>query len=767
MWERRLVDKLLRWRIAVLLVVAAISAVAAWQATKVTFDSDIETWFVEDDDNLRAYRAFLKRFEADEITILGVFADDVFTPELLTAMSAYTEAAWEIDNVHRVISLATVQLVRATGPGEVAIEPLMDLPPESAAEAAEIRKRAMESELLRDNLVNADGKAAAIIIEMSATGNDFDAKVAFVQALRAAAEKHIPKEAIWHLAGSPPLDEAMYLYTERDFGLLGPAALLVVVLISLFVFRRFSAALVPLAVVALANLWLFGLMGALGLKINMISSALMALILAVGVADSIHVISDYYQALMAGHDRDEAVAHSTASLIVPCLFTSATTAAGFLALLTSDLQPIREFGWLAAAGVGLAFLLSMTFIPAVLGVLGAPSEAYIEASRSGRLSRLLRRMGRPTLRSAKWIVAISAVLLVGAGYAATRINTDANPMNYFPPGDPMRVAMQRVDVELGGSSSFEFLIKTPPGALKEPATLRRIDELGSRLKTLPGVTTVMSLVDSLKETRKAMEGGAAEAAIVPDDKRTIAEYFFILESDETFRKLIQDDYSVTRMTARVRMSEAHLLTRKRDPVGSWLDHEYSGPDLNIESTGYIKLMADMEEYLFKSQVSGTLSALFVVTLMLLILLRSLRLTALSLIPNLVPILIGLAFMAVAGISLDPGTVMIGPMAIGLVVDDTVHFLVRLKRNLPGNSLEDAIDRAMQQTGRPIIVTSVALSLGFGTLMLGSFWPSIAFGLVAAVVVMMAMVADLVLLPAVMLVVRPKFAGHGAEAGEGS
>ncbi len=763
MWERRLVDRLLRARIAVLALTFAISCVAAWYAQEVGFDSDIEIWFVEDDENLAGYRAFLKRFEADEITVLGVFADDVFTPELLTAMSAFTEEAWDVEHVHRVISLGTVQVVRATGPGQVAIEPLMDLPPESPAEALAIRQRAFGSDLLKGNLISEDGKAAAILLEMSATGNDFVAKVAFVEALRALAKKTMPPGTKWHLAGSPPLDEATYNYTERDFGLLGPVALLVVVLSSLFIFRRFSAAVVPLAVVALANLWLFGLMGALGLKINLISSALMALVLAVGVADSIHVIADYYQALMAGHSRDEAVARSTSSLIVPCLFTSATTAAGFLALLTSDLAPIREFGWLAAVGVGLAFLLSMTFIPAVLGIIGVPSVAYIESRRHGWLSRLLVRLGRPSPRAARIVVAVSALLLAGALFGATRVDTDANPLNYFLPGDPMREAMETVDAQLGGSTSFEFLITTAPGGLKDPTILRRIEALGVRLQTLPGVTTVMSIVDSIKEVRRAMGGGGAEAATIPDSRRAVAELMFILEGDDSFRTTVQDDYSVTRMTARVRMSQEHLLTRKRDEVKSWLDADYSGDDLRVESTGYIKLMADMEEYLFKSQIRGMLSALLVVTLMLLLLLRSLRLTALSLIPNLVPILMGLAFMAVAGIALDPGTVMIGPMALGLVVDDTVHFLVRLRRNLPGRNLEDAIDRSMQQTGRPIIVTSLALALGFATLTLGSFWPNVAFGLVAAVVVLMALVADLVLLPAVMLVVRPRFAEQGESA----
>lgn len=757
MWERRLVARLLRAKIAVLAVVAAVSVLAGWQAQRVEFDSDIEIWFVEDDANLHQYRAFLSRFEADEIAVLGVFADNVFTPELLGAMATFTEEAWDVDNVHRITSLSTVSVIRSTGPGQVAIEPLMALPPESVADAERVREHAMASDLIPGNLVAENGKAAAVVIEMSAAGNDFAAKVAFVSALRALAVKHMPAGSQWHLAGSPPLDEAFYNYTERDFRLLGPVALLLVVLTTLLVFRRFAAALVPLAVVGLANLWLFGVMGALGLKINLITSALMALVLAVGVADSIHVLADYYQSLMEGHDRDEAVLRSTASLLVPCLFTSATTAAGFLSLLTSDLQPIREFGWLAALGVGLAFLLSVTFVPAVLGVLGPPSTSYIAASRGGRLSHLLGILGRPSRRSARITVAVAALLVAGAAWAATRVDTDANPMNYFMPGDPVRVSMQRVDQELGGTTSLEFLVETGPGALKDPEILRRLDALVTKLESLPGITRVISILDGLRETRRALDGGGAQAGTLPESAAAAAELMFILESDEDFRRMIQDDYSVTRMSARVRMSEAHLINRKQELLNSWLAEGYNGDDLRVTATGYIKLMADMESYLFQSQLRGMAVAFLVVTFMLLLLLRSLRLAALSLIPNVLPIVCGLAAMTICGIALDPGTVMIGPMALGLVVDDSVHLLVRLRRNLPGRTLEDAIADSMAQTGRPIIVTTVALALGFATLLLGSFWPNVAFGLVASVVVLMALVADLVLLPAVMLVVRPDFA----------
>ena len=754
--ERRLVDVILRLRVVVLVVIALISAVAATFAAQVGFDSDIEIWFLDDDENLTTYHTFLDRFEADEITIIGLFGDDLFTPEVIAAVDAITEAAADKPHVHRVRSLTNVKVVQSKGPGHVAVERLMTEVPLDDEAALALRDRVLAHEILQDNLVGASGQAIAIIAELDPAGNNFDDKITFVEALRGLAAEHIPPGVEWHVAGSPVLDEAFFKYTERDFAILGPLAFLVVVLACLLLFRRAIAVFVPLGVVGLSLIWLFGLMGALGVEINIISSGLMALVLAVGVADSVHVISDYLQALMAGHERDEAVAHATATLLVPCLFTSTTTAAGFLSLLIGDLEPVRQFGWLAAIGVTVAFVLSMTVIPCVLSLVPAPPPAYVVRQRQGRLTHLLERLGRPSRGAARAVVLASLALTVAGGFAVGQLDTEANPMNYFLPGDPVREGMQRVDQELGGSSSFEFMVETAPGGLKDHAILQRLDDLATRLESLGGVTHVLSVLDSLRETRRVLTDGESDAVPGPDDHPHLAaQLYLFLESDSDFSRDMRENYSLTRLTARVRMSEANLITAEEPRVAGWLRDDFGSDGLRVRSTGFIKLMSEMESYLFTSQVRSLLVAFTVIGLMMFLLLGSLRLGLLAMIPNFVPIAAGLAFMAVAGIALDPGTVMIGSIALGLVVDDTVHFLVRLKRNLADHELPDAIARAMHQTGRPIILTSIILAGGFGTLGFGSFTPNVAFGAVSAVVILVAMLADLVLLPSALLVLNPR------------
>jgi hydrophobe/amphiphile efflux-3 (HAE3) family protein len=754
-WERRLIDYIVRFRIAVIIAVLVASAVAAFYAQRLSFDSDVEIWFLEDDKSLKTYRNFLKQFEADEIEVIGIFAEEIFTPELISAIDHITQDAESAPYVHKVYSLTNAKIVDSKGAYYAYIGPLMEELPTTDEAARTMRKRALRNVLVRDHLVSGDGRATAIVVELDPEGNTFERKVEMVSALRSIVEKRLPKEIEWCNSGSPSLDDAFYRYSVKDFSILGPIAGFVILFVCLALYGVSWLALCPLLVVTLASLWIFGLMGFLGIKINVVSSSLLALTLAVGVADSIHVISDYLRELAAGLSRDEAIAHSAAQLLIPCFFTSATTAAGFLALLTSESGLIGQFGWLAASAVTFAFILTMTLLPALLKIIPKPKTTVIARDQKSLIAKLLVFLGKPTQKSSWVVLTLSGILFVVAGWSLTQLRVGANPLTYFRKGDVVRTNTYRIDKALGGGGSFDLYINTKPEGLKDPEILRRLETLEKALKSLPAVTQVLSILDSLRETKRVLTDGRPESAVLPDTREMAAQFYLMLEGDEEFRRYVKGDYQTTRMSARVRFSEAEKLTRDVGDLEGDLHDDYYDDELKVVATGYIKLMSEMEHYLLNSQIRSFVVAFFVISIMMFGLLRSVRLALFSMIPNLIPIALGLAFMVWVDIALDPGTVMIGCMAMGMVVDDTVHFMVRLRRNLQSTELQEAIALSMAQTGRPIILTSLILAAGFLTLIVSRFTPNMAFGLVSAVVVVLAMAADLILLPAALIIIRPK------------
>ncbi|MFC1611546.1 RND family transporter [Myxococcota bacterium] len=640
--------------------------------------------------------------------------------------------------------------------GSIAISPLVGSLPTTMEESDQIRRRALANSILTGGLVSEDARACAILIELDRDGADFAGKVAHVVALQEAAARELADGVTIRLTGTPPFDEAFYRLSVRDSTVLAPAALIVILLSVLLIFRRVSSVIIPVAVVAMALIWIYGLMAVLGMELNVLSGALAAVILAVGIADSIHVLADYYQELMIGRAPKDAVRQSILNLLVPCFFTSATTVVGMLSLEVSSLAPVQEFGALAALGVFFAFILSITFAPAVLALAKPPDRTYIERLTVGPISRLLGWLGQPNMRRSRIVLGATGFALVAAVWGWTHLEVGANTMNYFKKNSPVRLDAEAVDRALGGSATVEMLVTAPDEGLKDPAKLARLDELQRWLETHKGVTQSLSVVDSVKEMHRVLHDGDRKAFTLPDSRPLIAQLYLLLEGEADFSTVVQDNYSVGRITSRVQMTEAADLARDVPNQERRIAREFPEPDLQVELTGFVKLMHNMEIYLVQSQIRSLSIAFAVITVMLMLLLRSIKLGLFSMIPNILPVVLGLALMGTVGIDLDPGTIMIGAIALGLVVDDSVHFLVRLRRHIAGGStLEAAIHNALQDAGRPIIITSLLLAGGFAILVIGSFSPNIHFGIVTAWVVMVALIADLVLLPAALLVIRPR------------
>ena len=758
---------IVRHRLLVLLLTGAVAAAAGARAAPREFDHTHDRGVHQDDPNLVVYRDFIDRFVGDEISVIGVTADDVFEPAVLASIQRLTRAAEQAPHVHRVRSLTNVKIFDNDPEGGLEIRPLVRQLPRDDAAAAALRRGALDNPLLRGTLVSTDGRTTAVVVELAGGEDLMQRKMAQVRALEQIIQREGERAGVGlHLAGTPMTDKAFYDYNKRDFHLILPISALVVLLLAWLIFRRPFFTIMPSVVVLLSILITFGLMGALGLQVSILSTMVAALVLAVGVADAVHVLSEYRRQVERGARREAALRRTVAHLFIPCLFTSITTAVGFLSLLTSDLQPIREAGWLSAVGVLVAFGLSMTLLPALLSFVrstparrdAGPLDRLVSAAAL-RLGGLSRPASVKVLAASVVLVVLVAVRLLGGG-----VTVGANPMGYFRPGDPVRTATEFIDRRLGGSTSIELLVEAPGEGLKDPALLGRVDALQAYMESLPGVSRALSVVDYLKELNRVIHGGDRRHYALPQSREAVAQYFMLLEGEEEFSSMVQSNYSLGRVTALVSFSESGALAKRLPEVEARLARDFPGPEAKVKLTGFVKLMGDMEHYLVRSQIRSMLLAFLVISLMMFLLLRSLRLGALAMIPNLVPIFLGLGFMTFIGVGLDPGTVMIGSIALGLVVDDTVHFMVQLKRRVRGgDDLNTAIAGALRRAGHPIILTSVILIAGFLVATLGSFNPNVNFGFISALVILLALVADLVMLPAALKILRPRLGQAEAKA----
>jgi len=732
--SERFIQWLLSQRWMILVVITAITLLSAATASRVNFDSTLESWFIESDPSLATYNTFTETFGADQIVVVGVFAEDVFDGGILRAVQQVSDQAGELQFVERVQSITNSVIVRRVG----------------GIESAGFRERVLASPLQRATLLSADAGATAIVIYYSRDGKTDRQKHEFVSGLREIVKDATSnRDASAAITGGPVIGEAAKGRNADDMATIFPLMIFLIVVITFVVFRKVPLTLLPLGVVAIALTWSFGLMGLLGWNMTMISAILIPLILAVGVAHSIHIISGYRRNLERGIAADEAVQRSLTRLLKPCFFASLTTAIGLLSLLVSDLAPIKQFAVVAAAGVLAAFVISIAFLPIMLQLLPV-SEKSGGALVSKFVMPLLGAIHDIGCRYPRRILATAGIAAALFLWLATRVGVGLDPMLWIPHGDKIRTDAERIDESFGGGLSLEFLVSSPEAKLGTPAALRELEAFQAWLVENTTVVNATSIADLVKEAARIAREADEAGYTLPRSSVVTNALLESMARDGELAHWLTADRRSARIFARIPLTSAQDIVDEIPLIREHMRDDFAHSDLSVQITGQAVLAGIMQTNMIDSQLYSFSVALAVVSLMMILLLRSAPLGMLAVVPNLLPIVVGLGAMALADISFNPATVMIAAVALGIVVDDTVHMMTVFDREVrAGKRTPDAIRTTIMEVGRPVFVTSVLLAAGFALLVFGSFLPSRQIGGVIAVIVVAALATDLVILPAIL------------------
>jgi len=426
---------------------------------------------------------------------------------------------------------------------------------------------------------------------------------------------------------------------------------------------------------------------------------------------------------------------------------------------------VREFGLVAAVGVLAAFVLTMTLVPALLRLSGECRSAHQNWLRV-RVGVHLRQSVAFFARPPGPIMqgAIPVALLVGMlGIAsATRLEIGVDPMSWFRTADPFRLATERVDATLGGATAIEFLVRAPDAGFRDRDVLHALDDFERWMEQETLTTVCISGVDLLKEATRVASTGEYRVARLPAMPAMIRSILDALAARGELERWVAPDFSIGRISCRLPLSIAADLGSQLDLISNEIDQRFAGSLINVRPTGYGALIVQMEQHLVESQVLTISIAFVVVLLMLAVLIRSAWIAGIAMLPNLLPVIVGIGLMPLMGISLNPGTVMVAAVALGIVVDDTAHLLVAMRRQMDtGAAARAAAIAAIQEVGAPIIITTMVMAGSMGMLTLGSFAPSIHFGVIAMTIVIVALFADLLLLPKLLALAPTKSWPRGA------
>ena len=764
----------------VIAAVGLLVAASATQIPKVEFESDAESFLHERDPVRQTYARFLEEFGRDDAMIIAVEPPEVFDLAFLEKLRRFhEELESDIPYVHDVKSLINARHTRGEG-DELIVGDLFEEWPADAGALATLRARALANPLYRDIVLSRDASLTTVIVEFEAfvEPSEDDAILAGFEE-SAGGEAPLPRKLSadqeaevvagvyevmaryetpdfrLYAAGAPVLNTDIIASMMSDVARFTGLSILVIAIVLSVVFRQITAVVVPLLVTLLSLTATVGTMGALGISFMPVSETVLSFLLSVGVGGTVHLLVIFLQRRRAGADAESALAGALSHSGLPIAMTCLTTASGLASFATAELVPIAVFGVVAPMGVLMTLASTLLLAPALMAVMPIQvrSAKALEATPS---IRLLTACGRFATRHPRSLLAVCAlwVLISFAGIA--RLQVAHNTLDWFPDDQPVKVATLKLDEEMAGSVSVEFLVDTGnENGLYDPALLRGLDEVSksaTRLE-LEGVAVgkSISLADVVKEIHQALNADAPSAYAVPGDRRLIAQEILLFENSgsDDLEDFVDTQFSTGRISMRVPFVDAGRYLAF-GAVAKEVFEETLGERARLTMTGAMSLMGRTITAAMETMMRSYVITVSVITVLMTLLLGSIRLGLIAMLPNLFPIVVTLGLMGWLGLPLEMFSLLIGSIAPSLAVDDTIHFMHGFRNaHERSGDVERAVCETLQTTGQALLFTSIVLSLGFSIYVFSALNNLTNFGALTAFAIMMAFVADILIAPALM------------------
>jgi len=774
----------------------ALAAALGSQLPQIQIETSPDEQLRKDDPARLVYDRFRAQFGREEVVILAIHPPEVFDLVFLEKLRAlHEELEEQVPHLEEVSSLVNARETLGDG-DELIVRDLLETWPETAEDLASLRERVLANPLYRSFLISRDGDVTAVIVKndaYSSQGADLDDLAAgfaegapgeapdrpfltgaenteIMLAINTVVERYHGPDFEVKMAGGPVMGFRLMEEMARNMALFSLLSIGLVALLLFALFRRLSAVFLPLLVIGLSVISTFGSMVVMGKPLGIPTQILPSFLLAVGVGGAVHLLVIFYQRFDAGAPRPEALAFALGHSGLAIVMTALTTAGGLASFSVAEIAPVADLGIFAPVGILLGLLFCLVLLPALLSVVPLRRREGREG-RAGAdwVERVLlwtgdRCVDRP------WVVVgcMTAILLFSLA-GASRLEFTYDPIGWFDEAEPIRVAMEYVDQELDGSISLEITVDSGrDDGLLEPALLKKLDFLAEHVAAIEGeeglrVGATVSVADVVKEIHQALNENRPEYRLIPDDAQLVAQELLLFESSgaDDLEELVDSNFRLARFSVKVPYAPPLLYPGFIEQVVGAFETTL-GDGVEVTPTGFATIMTRSLEAVTSSMIRSYVIALAIITPLMFLLLGSIRGGAVAMVPNLAPIIVTLGLMGWTGIPLDLFTLLIGSIAIGLAVDDTIHFMHNFRKIYEATGdVRHAVRETLRTTGHALLVTSIVLSLAFFVYMFASLYNLYLFGLLTGFTILVAFVSDVTVSPALMTLA----ARHDALAAE--
>lgn len=756
-----------------------IIVVLAMQLSKLTMDTSSEGMFHKKDPILQSYYEFREQFGRDEMVVIAIQPKNIFDLSFLKKLEKLHYTLEEkVPHLYDITSLINVRNTYGVKGGIVVDDLLREMPDGSAASMKELKTRVISNPLYLNRFISKDGKITAIVIETNnyTSLNQKGKKTDFfstkteptknsekkyltekensqvVNAVKKILSKYQSDDLKIFLAGSPVARDTFTRAMKKDFRKFIGLSVIIIAVFLAIMFRRVSGVLLPLIIVILSLISTLGFIGLMGINVSMPTLILPSLLLVIGIGDCVHLLAIFYQKIET-KDKISSIVHSLRHSGFPVVITSLTTMAGLSSFAFAEVAPISHLGIYSSIGIFLAMIYSLILLPAFLMILPIKS-AQQKKDRHDILDNVLDYIANFSVKYTKIIVYSGIILVLAFGIGISRFHFSHDQLSWLPETSPVRKSTLKIDKELNGTVTVEVIVDTgKENGLYDLSVLNNLEKLTDKIEELKNgkifAGKIISVVDILKEINQALHENNSKHYIIPQNPKLIPQEFLLFENSgsDDLEDVIDSSFRIARFTIKTPWADAYqyvpflkkIETHFRDTFGS---------SAKITVTGMMALYNGAFLAAIQSASTSYIFAFSIISIIIIFLAGRLQTGIICLIPNFAPIIIIMGIMGWLGISLDMFSMMVGSVAIGIVVDDTIHFVYNFKRYFQeSGDLQWAIHQTIKTSGKAMLITSVVLSLGFFVYLMAVMNNLFYFGLLTGITVLLALLADFIFLPA--------------------
>ncbi len=758
MWTR-IANFILKFRISLMVIIGVITLFMGYQAKNIQWSYDMVNVVPEDDPDQQYFRQFKQLFGEDgNIMAIGVKDSTLYTTRNFQKMRFLSNELERIHGVKAVLGLANLKMLeKNTEKKRFEVVDVFPEIPEDQQKLDSMIAFAGTLQFYSGQIVNESNGATLILVTVDKDVLNSERRFTMIDDIIRAGNQFSEDTGIKvYFAGLPYVRAVNTLKIKQELNRFLIFSVIITGIVLFFFFRSWKAVLFPLIIIGVIVVWVLGTLAILQYKITLLTGLIPSIIVVIGIPNSVYMLNKYHQEYQKHGDQTKALGKIVENIGIVTFMTNFTTAVGFLVLISTGIPVLVEFGIVAGVNIMCTFVVSLILIPSVFSMFKPPKQKHLKHLEFGIMAAVLSSLDKIVHNHRKWVFALSILITGLSIYGLLQIKSVSYMVDDLPEDSPLKKELSFFEKNFAGVMPLELVVDTgKKKGVQRLQNLRKIDELETFLDSMDMISQPVSVVSFIKASRQAFYNQNPDFYSLPDNRESAFILQYLKDGDQQgiYKSFVDSTGQLLRISLKMPDVGSQVMdSLVNEVITPKIDEIFGDTDIKVTVTGTVPLFIKGNKYLISNLISSMIQAFFVIAFIMGLLFRNVRIIIISLIPNIIPLTITAGIMGFSGIPLKPSTALIFSIAFGISVDYSIHFLAKYRQELFSTkfSVSKAVSLSLKETGVSMIYTSIVLFCGFIIFAASEFGGTIALGKLTSITLILSMVTNLTLLPALLL-----------------